>query len=883
MRILSKVACLVIFVPALLSSPSIAKDSAIDSLLDKARTLRKSGRPADAKPLAEQAVALAEKQKAWQQLFSARQELSFEERLLGNYDRLLQLRLANLETVRKHREAFLPNTSEEERTAVQYVAAAYSWKKDYVRAIQYCREDLAGSEANDRAHGISALVPHALQRLGINLYLAGQYPEAEQRLRDAYAKYVAFFGQTHETQAASYYETQVETLRWLQRVLVAQKRFEEALEAAELGRSRALAATITGRMSSTNAEPAAPSLQNIRTIAKEHGSTLVEYSLLYDYDPDLLFIFSNFEDIPIASIYIWVVDPGGRITFRESPVPNPGPSFVQMVRRARYSVGAFGRGVTVDPEPNAPKTRPLQDLYNLLVAPIAAYLPRESSQLVTFVLQDWLFMLPFSALQDGSGHYLIEQHTIAVAPSLGVLDLTHKELRLAHKGKGALIVGNPAMPSLPAEPGQQPYPLNPLPGTEVEAKAIGAQLHATPLIGAAATKNEVLRRLPNAQLVHFATHGLLDQTTGGQRSALALAPSRSDDGFLTMTQIQDLKLNADLVVLSACDTARGKMSGDGVLGLSRAFLTAGVPSMLISLWAIPDAPTAFLMEHFYQRFGQGQDKATSLRTAMLDTMKSYPSPGNWAAFVLLGESASAAGSVRVTGNAEPLPAKQVLASEFSFPLPNRISNLREDPNPNFEGAVTSITYDTPLTLTELTSYYELELAKQGLKEVSELKQTEATSFSLVFRGPWGDRQVAIGGTDMSNLGVNARSMSLRFALRGDDDAEFSPAANEKRAGISIPPHATGVDINNKFDSSAGVADLKFLSTMTSEALHGFYRPLFLKLGYSEYTLEEDPRDEKKTWEFHGPVKDRALFLHVEKSFFHPERREVSIRFDRPSK
>jgi len=431
-----------------------AAGPAIDSLLEKARILRQSGKPAEARPLAEEAVTLAENRGAWQQLLRARRELSFEERLSGNYDRVLQLRSANLETFHKHRGAFPPNGDEEE-SLLQDVAAAYSWKRDYASAIRYCREDLTLSEAYDRAAGRpSALVPHALQRLGINLVLAGQYPEAEARLREAYEKYVAFVEVTHATQAAWYYETQVEVLRWLQRALVAQKRFEEALEVAERGRSRALAAIVATRTSGPDPALAAPSVDQIRAIAREHGATLVEYSVLYEYDPDLLFIFSNFEDIPAASIYTWVVQADGKITFHESAVPPQGPSLVQLVRQARYSVGAFGRGVTVNPQPDAGKARPLQQLYNLLIAPIAADLPGDPDQVVTFVPQDWLFMVPFAALQDSKGHYLIEQHSMSAVPSLGILDLTHQELAAGRQGKGVLIVGNPTMPSLSAGPGE---------------------------------------------------------------------------------------------------------------------------------------------------------------------------------------------------------------------------------------------------------------------------------------------------------------------------------------------------------------------------------------------------------------------------------------------
>jgi len=861
----------------------VPADQTIDSLLAKARALRQSGKPVEARSLAEQAMTLAENQGAWQPLFSARKELSFEERLSGNYDRVLQLRLANLETVRQHHEAF-PQSDDEERLALEDVAAAYSWKRDYASAIRYCREDLVRSEADERAAGgPSALVPHALQRLGINLYLAGQYPEAEQRMRDGYQKYLAFFGQTHATLSASYYETQVEVLRWLERVLVAQKRFEEALETAELGRSRALAAIVATRISGADAALASPSVEKVRAVAREHGATVVEYSVLYEYDPDMLFMFGNFEDTPATSIYAWVVQPDGKITFHESALPRQGPSLVEMVRQARYSVGAYGRGVRINPEPAASKGRPLQDLYNLLIAPIAAELPRDPDRVVTFVLQDWLFMVPFAALQDGKGHYLIEQHSISAVPSLGILDLTHQELARGRQGKGVLIVGNPAMPSLSAGPGEPAQPLNSLPGAEREARAVGLRFHATPLTGSAASKEEVVRRLPNAEIVHLATHGLLDQTTGGYESALALSPKNGDSGFLTMLEIENLKLNADLVVLSACDTGRGQMSGDGILGLSRAFLTAGTPSLMVSLWSIADSPTAYLMDRFYQRLQQGENKAQSLRGAMLDTMQKDRAPGDWAAFTLLGEAAVAPGSRSVTGDASPVAPAETQASAFSLPLPTNIRQLSEKPNPDFDGSVSSIDYTTSMTLTELMDFYKRELEKRGLTEEKELESVEAKSFSLVYRGPWGDRDLSVGGTDFGQQAPNTRSVALSFFLRRDPDAEFSPAVNEKRAGLAIPPHATGVDIASKFDSAARAGDITFLSTMTLQELRDFYRPIFSRMGFTEYPAGEEKHGEEVKWEFYGPIKDRALFLHIEKSFSRPDRREVHIRFDHPSK
>ena len=91
-----------------------------------------------------------------------------------------------------------------------------------------------------------------------------------------------------------------------------------------------------------------------------------------------------------------------------------------------------------------------------------------------------------------------------------------------------------------------------------------------------------------------------------------------------------------MAILSACDTGRGRITGDGVIGLSRALITAGVPSVIVSLWAVPDAPTAALMAEFYHQLQQGQPKAQALRQAMLATMATHPDPRDWAAFTLIG-------------------------------------------------------------------------------------------------------------------------------------------------------------------------------------------------------------------------------------------------------
>ena len=159
------------------------------------------------------------------------------------------------------------------------------------------------------------------------------------------------------------------------------------------------------------------------------------------------------------------------------------------------------------------------------------------------------------------------------------------------------------------------------------------------LVGEQATKKVVVEKMPQRHIIHLATHGLLDDIQGsGIPGAIALAPGEDDNGLLTAREILDLNLSAELVVLSACDTGRGQVTGDGIIGLSRSFILAGVPAMIVSLWSVPDAPTAFLMETFYRNLEvYGTDKAQALRQAMLATMRQHPDPKDCAAFTLVGE------------------------------------------------------------------------------------------------------------------------------------------------------------------------------------------------------------------------------------------------------
>gem|GEM_PF-3835566 len=123
-----------------------------------------------------------------------------------------------------------------------------------------------------------------------------------------------------------------------------------------------------------------------------------------------------------------------------------------------------------------------------------------------------------------------------------------------------------------------------LPGAEQEAIQIAKLFKTTAITHDNAKKTAIVQKMSNAKIIHFATHGLIDDFKGfGVPGAIAFAPDGEDNGFLTSGEILDLKLHAELVVLSACDTGVGRITGDGVIGLSRSLITAGVPSVIVSL------------------------------------------------------------------------------------------------------------------------------------------------------------------------------------------------------------------------------------------------------------------------------------------------------------
>ncbi len=247
-----------------------------------------------------------------------------------------------------------------------------------------------------------------------------------------------------------------------------------------------------------------------------------------------------------------------------------------------------------------------------------------------------LWELPFAALQPTAGRFLIEDAALTLAPSLTALAAwrTRAAPERAADGYDVLAVGEAEFgPDLPR-----------LPAAVRQARAVAALYGPAgrTLVGADASEARVKAEAPRARVLHFASHGVFEPASP-LYSALVLAPEpggSAENGRLEAREILDLELPADLAVLSACETARGRIgAGEGVVGLSWALSVAGVRNTVVSLWSVDAESTADFMLAFHRRVRAGERYAEALRTAALEQLRDPKTrhPFYWAPFVLVGD------------------------------------------------------------------------------------------------------------------------------------------------------------------------------------------------------------------------------------------------------
>ncbi|KAB0364507.1 hypothetical protein FD754_008663 [Muntiacus muntjak] len=321
---------------------------------------------------------------------------------------------------------------------------------------------------------------------------------------------------------------------------------------------------------------------------------------------------------------------------------------------------------------------PLRALYDLLVAPMEGGLMHSSGPVgrhrqLVLVLEGDLYLIPFALLKGSSSNeYLYERFALIAVPSIRSLGPQAKsQLRKSPPAYSsstsmAAVVGNPKLPSAVMDR----WLWGPMPAAEEEAYMVSELLGCQPLVGSVATKERVVSALTQAECVHFATH------ISWKLSALVLTPSvdgapaggkssfghpytipeslrvqdDASDGeslsdcpplqelLLTAADVLDLRLPVKLVVLGSSQESSGKITADGVVALTRAFLAAGAQCVLVSLWPVPVAASKMFLHALYSSLLNGLKASAALGEAMkvVQSSKAFSHPSNWAGFMLIG-------------------------------------------------------------------------------------------------------------------------------------------------------------------------------------------------------------------------------------------------------
>ena len=288
-------------------------------------------------------------------------------------------------------------------------------------------------------------------------------------------------------------------------------------------------------------------------------------------------------------------------------------------------------------------------LSQVLLAPLRGHL---AAPRLMVVVGGSLDNVPFAALyQPGAPARLVERHRLAMLPSAAALLAMRRRARRPSDGR-VLILADPVLDAAdpreahPAAPGGRERFAR-LRFSRIEARRIAALAPdstdlALDFAASRATLTGPAAR--SARILHIASHGILDQDDPDLSGVVLSLVDREGhplDGLIRLHELYDLDLAADLVVVSACQTALGRsIRGEGLIGLSRGFLYAGARRVVASLWRVHDRGTSVLMERFYRGLlGDGLSPAAALRRAQLSMMAEprWSAPYYWAAFVLEGE------------------------------------------------------------------------------------------------------------------------------------------------------------------------------------------------------------------------------------------------------
>lgn len=329
--------------------------------------------------------------------------------------------------------------------------------------------------------------------------------------------------------------------------------------------------------------------------------------------PDSTVILEYF--ITDNTICSWIVF-SNNIQFKK--VSYEKQDLVNMITRFRNSINNY---LSIEKE--------AKKLYELLILPAEAYL--EEAEHLIVVPHSVLHYLPFCALQDNRGEYLIEKITLSQAPSSTVLGFCLEKQKDSKAGaqKSVVAFGNPDL-------GDESYNL---PFAEKEVLSLQRNYEdIIYFIGEQATEQAVRNSVSGKDIIHFSCHATYEPATPLFSSLLL----RGEDGSVSRLEAREifgLNLSAELVMLSACKTGMGTVSkGDEIVGMNRSFLYAGTPAIISTLWSVDDLATAVAVKRFYRYLSSGYSKAKALQMAQLIVKEMVNAhPAAWASFKLTGE------------------------------------------------------------------------------------------------------------------------------------------------------------------------------------------------------------------------------------------------------
>jgi CHAT domain-containing protein len=310
-------------------------------------------------------------------------------------------------------------------------------------------------------------------------------------------------------------------------------------------------------------------------------------------------------------LIIWLIT-HSEVTSKTVNIDNT--SLTAIIEKARRSIQSNSPGET---------NRDLSQLYQLLLAPVENNLTSFSHLVI--IPNGALHFLPFQALINEKGEYLVQKFSLLYSPSASVYIICNDRLIKSGSRFMGMALSDIVVENKVGLPGTEDEVRNILPLFSDNISAFGKQ----------STETFVKKNAGNYNFIHFATHGSYNYRQP-LYSYLLFPPSEEDDGRLNVYEVFELNINAKLVTLSACETGLGNVSqGDELTGLSRAFLFAGSSSVIVSLWAVADYPTSLLMTNFY-RYLKEHPMQEALTLAQRDVIGVYPQPLYWSPFILIG-------------------------------------------------------------------------------------------------------------------------------------------------------------------------------------------------------------------------------------------------------